>query len=107
MAPPAGEAFLLAVYLGGELLIDGHECFPLHFRVVIPQVGGTPAVTGDAVEGQRQGGGDPQAALDEDEGDQPVGGAVHLARRASSSTCCMTCSATWRGRALPACGAAG
>ena len=74
--PPAGDAFLLAADAGGEFLVDGHECFPFHFRVVVPQVGGALAVAGDAVERQGQGGGDPQSALDEDQGDQPVGGVV-------------------------------
>src|SRR6266576_7001134 len=54
----------------------GTSAFPFHFRVVVPQVGGALAVAGDAVERQGQGGGDPQSALDEDQGDQPVGGVV-------------------------------
>ena len=72
---------LLGTDLGFEFLVDGDGGLPFHLGVVVAQVGSTLAVVEQTVEGQVGGGGDPQPAADEDQGDQTtlgIGPAVEV-----------------------------
>ena len=59
-----------------EFFVDGHQRLAFHLVVVVVQVGGAVGVEGDAVIAGPDRIGDPQAAADQDEGDELVGGVV-------------------------------
>jgi hypothetical protein len=76
---PGRPAFPVVLLLGADhgldLAVDRDERLAFHLGVVVAQVGGAVGVGDDAVPGQPGGAGDPQPAADQDDGDQPVGGA--------------------------------
>jgi hypothetical protein len=77
--PALQDPLLLVTDVGLEPVIDGHQCFPVHFVVVVPQIRSTIGVGDHARERNVERIGDPQAAAHQDDSDQLVGGVVPLA----------------------------
>ncbi len=72
--PALQDPVLLLADQGMQILVDGDERLAFHLVVEVPQIRGSVSVAGDAVPFEAEGVGDPQPAVDQDQGHQPVGG---------------------------------
>ena len=103
-ASVASDRLLLPGDLLVEFLVDGDQRLAFHLVVEVAQVGGAVGVADDAVAGEPPASPDPQAAADQDQGDQLAAGLSQRLRLAGFSSWAMTCAASARGSRWPCLG---